>query len=76
MSYNHFPRAKVAYGWLPKLIGCLGEIKYTKTFIYDFSNKELIINDPEILEVLKAEKIPFKLIPYTKSLHFIKKIGE
>ena len=73
MSYQEYPRASMGYAYLERLIDALGKAQSRVTLIYDFNNGELILNDDDLLEKLKLLKIPFKLIPRSKSIHYIKK---
>jgi hypothetical protein len=71
MLTGKYPKAKIGYYNLGKLINALGDSGYSKRIIYLFDSKELVLEDPQLEENLKLLGIPYEYIQVENSIKYI-----
>jgi len=69
-----YPRAKIGYFYLSKLIKLLGETNSQIILVYFFNSHELVITDKVLIEKLDFLKIPYIYIEPLNSIKYIKSI--
>ena len=67
-----YPRARLGWHQCHKILDHLGRGDLKIPFIYFFENHELLLIDPQLIEILEFLKIPYTLIKPSQAIKYIK----